>query len=700
MQDLQGITSLEQMLMEAMGEGGGPPNDSPLSPGPLGQPMSPAPPAPPPSPFDQYEQSVLEKLRKDSPEERMRQKVKQYYEDLHIKKPDSFKGQLLARLYEGSRGIKANLNRPHGSTNLYNDAVDATDRLSAESQKEYEKENPFLRTQAQEIFKTQRQRELDNTNLSKTAMQEATKREKNDIQRMHFLALNGDLAAKSENLRAMTEKIKAYTDAFKKDPNFARKTAQALNYDVIQKIAEDGDISFADALKTFGAVGNAMKPTQEGIKQFGTDEEFNKYVPRDKQLNQNKSLSRPNSANNSLVRIMGPGGVGAFATKQQVLDSLGQTAVSGPAEENTNPSITIPQFAPGQPGHSQLAFDNNNPGNLMFANQTGATVGREGYAKFNTPEEGYQALLNQIQVDQRRGFTLAQYISKYAPKEKNDTAAYIQRVATTLGLSRDAPIAQIPPSKMAQIQMQIESGSTSSDVQKPPTSQLVQNFAQSTQKLKPLRPFDPNTVRTNAAFEASRVNSHAAVANALATIKEGREGDFMGMGEGNVFMKFLRANTNFVGDSKSTHEVTQNITTSNTNNLHALAVRGGRFSDQQAEAMSRALVGDMGNPKSVVRAYAANMLLVEMQQKEKNGDLDASDITPELMSTMSRKIEQMVNEAYAARGTNLQIHIPELDEILKESKTVAVAAPGAGRETTPTKSVDDMMKEIQSRKKK
>lgn len=224
--------------------------------------------------------------------------------------------------------------------------------------------------------------------------------------------------------------------------------------------------------------------------------------------------------------------------------------------------------------------------------------------------------------------------------------------------------------------------------------------AQAGPRARPLQPYDAFNERTKNAFQASRINSRAVVANALATIKEGKEGEFMSMSEGNSFMKFLRSNTNFVGDSKSLHEVTQNITMSNTNNLHALAVRGGRFSDQQADAMAKALVGDMGNPKSVVRAYAANMLLVELQEREKIGDIDIKDITPALFSTMSKRIEQMINEAYAARGTNYEIKIPDLDEMMTLSKRVSQVVPGLGA-TTPgkkQKTVDDMINDIGSRK--
>ena len=70
----------------------------------------------------------------------------------------------------------------------------------------------------------------------------------------------------------------------------------------------------------------------------------------------------------------------------------------------------------------QLAALNNNPGNLRFAHQTGALQGVGGFARFETPEAGYRAMADQVRLDAGRGYTLEQYITKYAPPSENDTA--------------------------------------------------------------------------------------------------------------------------------------------------------------------------------------------------------------------------------------------------------------------------------------
>jgi len=95
---------------------------------------------------------------------------------------------------------------------------------------------------------------------------------------------------------------------------------------------------------------------------------------------------------------------------------------------------------------------------LRFANQTGAIPGAGGFARFNSPEDGFQALLHQVKLDAGRGYTLAEYISKYAPPSENDTPLYIQQASQALGLSANAPLANADPTKVAIFQARKESG--------------------------------------------------------------------------------------------------------------------------------------------------------------------------------------------------------------------------------------------------
>ena len=115
-------------------------------------------------------------------------------------------------------------------------------------------------------------------------------------------------------------------------------------------------------------------------------------------------------------------------------------------------SVSIPS--------NTLAFRNNNPGNLRFAGQPGATQGEGGFARFNTPEAGYAALQAQISLDSSRGLTLGSFINKYAPPSENNTSQYIQQATSALGVSASTPLSQIDPNALAQFMAKKESGTS------------------------------------------------------------------------------------------------------------------------------------------------------------------------------------------------------------------------------------------------
>jgi hypothetical protein len=85
-----------------------------------------------------------------------------------------------------------------------------------------------------------------------------------------------------------------------------------------------------------------------------------------------------------------------------------------------------------------IAQRHNNPGNLVYANQPGATKGEQRpdgtyWAKFDTPQQGYVGVQNQVKLDASRGYDIAGLIKKYAPSsDNNDTNAYINYVVAEL----------------------------------------------------------------------------------------------------------------------------------------------------------------------------------------------------------------------------------------------------------------------------
>jgi hypothetical protein len=101
-----------------------------------------------------------------------------------------------------------------------------------------------------------------------------------------------------------------------------------------------------------------------------------------------------------------------------------------------------------------LAYQNNNPGNLVYAGQPGASPGAGGFARFDTYANGLQAEKNQITLDAVRGSdvsgnpvnSVSDLISSWSPASQNgqaNTDAYIAAVALQTGYDPNAPLASL-----------------------------------------------------------------------------------------------------------------------------------------------------------------------------------------------------------------------------------------------------------------
>lgn len=130
-------------------------------------------------------------------------------------------------------------------------------------------------------------------------------------------------------------------------------------------------------------------------------------------------------------------------TKDKTLAFFGNQAAKDRLEANRYgmpdqaASIPIPISGTG----TTRAERNNNPGNLNFVGQAGATL--EGgnnarFAKFGSTAEGVSALAKQLQRYGERGLdTVSKIINKYAPSSENNTQAYIDALSKRLGVSGD-----------------------------------------------------------------------------------------------------------------------------------------------------------------------------------------------------------------------------------------------------------------------
>lgn len=102
---------------------------------------------------------------------------------------------------------------------------------------------------------------------------------------------------------------------------------------------------------------------------------------------------------------------------------------------------------------------NNNPGNLNFAGQAGASLERPGgrFARFESSFDGLRALSRQLMLYAGRGInSVDKIISTWAPpSDNNNTAAYIQAVSQRLGVNPQMALNMQDPQTMSALMSSI-----------------------------------------------------------------------------------------------------------------------------------------------------------------------------------------------------------------------------------------------------
>lgn len=136
---------------------------------------------------------------------------------------------------------------------------------------------------------------------------------------------------------------------------------------------------------------------------------------------------------------------------KQVADGMFPEAAA--AEINPNIQISVPSEG------AKRGERNNNPGNLNFAGQAGATLERPGgrFARFETAFDGLRALSRQLMLYAGRGInSVEKIISTWAPaSDNNNTAAYIQAVSRNLGVNSRAVLNLQDPQTMSALMSSI-----------------------------------------------------------------------------------------------------------------------------------------------------------------------------------------------------------------------------------------------------
>lgn len=125
------------------------------------------------------------------------------------------------------------------------------------------------------------------------------------------------------------------------------------------------------------------------------------------------------------------------------LSGLGAVAQILPGSVVSTIAGTIQSVEGYYPG--SVAYINNNPGNLIYAGQAGATQGPGGFAVFDSYDDGLAALDNQIQLYASRGLTISQMTAIYAPagQGSNDPTSYANDIAGALGVSPDTALTDL-----------------------------------------------------------------------------------------------------------------------------------------------------------------------------------------------------------------------------------------------------------------
>lgn len=126
--------------------------------------------------------------------------------------------------------------------------------------------------------------------------------------------------------------------------------------------------------------------------------------------------------------------------------ALGEAITGNGVEYGSGGGESSASSAPSATGGKKLprGIRNNNPGNLNFAGQAGAT--KEGgtggrFAKFGSMKEGVAALVRQIGLYVSRGKnSIRKILEVYAPSSENNTGAYISAVSRALGIGPDDPL--------------------------------------------------------------------------------------------------------------------------------------------------------------------------------------------------------------------------------------------------------------------
>jgi|SRR5882672_114882 len=307
----------------------------------------------------------------------------------------------------------------------------------------------------------------------------------------------------------------------------------------------------------------------------------------------------PNSGR-AIASVEQAKGEGQQAAKPTVAYDASGRPIFSTGMQDLNRANGVPTQSAPQAQNMPAPMRNNNPGALMPGGKL---------AQFDTPEAGIAALDHNLQRYASQGInTVSGIISKWAPPNENNTNAYINSVATLMGVKPDTPLNMSSPVVRHMVAagiMRQENGSgafvASAGGQAP---QQAQSQPQGQPQGSPTPvPMLGATANANAAQEASATTMHSSYAK----LQSGNSAANAAL-DALVKMQGLAAKKNalLTAGALGTMQTAVNPDAAEyekqrANVISLLAAQNGTNGTDAGRALTGESVPDFGKPKSAIQ---------------------------------------------------------------------------------------------------
>ncbi|MFY3647720.1 phage tail tape measure protein [Achromobacter xylosoxidans] len=281
--------------------------------------------------------------------------------------------------------------------------------------------------------------------------EEATKDSKEFMNQLRLLGATFDILSK----KAGTSLLKGLGDIVQRFQKFVRENFQEINEIIV--LLGDTAGGFLNLLGRIGiAIGPYIRDAIKYIKEFGEEVDkafghldFSDAVTQFKRLGD--AIEAIWKQIEPFLKKLGLGDLGGFlqssANEAADLAAFGADLLNGELPSTAVKRLMERRKArressggeysstPGDP----RGIRNNNPGNLVYVGQTGASKEANGrFATFASAQEGLNALAAQLRRYGQRGLNSIQSIvNTYAPASENNTGAYANYLAQKMGIDTD-----------------------------------------------------------------------------------------------------------------------------------------------------------------------------------------------------------------------------------------------------------------------